>query len=60
MRRHSNFGVGVTLVVMGFALGHWIFAMDRNDNMPVAALVAAVLIGPGATLIGKAIWPPDK
>jgi hypothetical protein len=50
----------VSLVIIGFALGSWIYPMDRNDNMPVAAVVAAVLTGPGATLIGKAIWPPDK
>ena len=58
--RHLNFGIGVTLVMIGLALGSWIYSMDRNDSLPVAAIVAALLIGPGATLIGKAIWPPNQ
>ncbi len=38
MQRSTSFGVGLTLVLMDFAVFHWIHSMDPGDNAPVAML----------------------
>ena len=60
MQRHVNFGVGITLMLLGVSLFYCIHSMDPGDNTPVALLVGAVSFYPGAILLGRAIWPPQE
>ncbi|MEO2014283.1 MAG: hypothetical protein ABGZ53_07895 [Fuerstiella sp.] len=59
MQRATSFGIGLTGMLIGYALFSWIYSMDRNDNAPVAILMGCIFFCPGAILLGRAIWPPD-
>jgi hypothetical protein len=59
MQRSTSFGLGFTLVLIGLAVFYWIHSIDPGDNTVVAMLVGCVAIGPGATLVGRAFWPPS-
>ncbi len=61
MSRAINFGVGLTVVLLGLSVFWWFHSIDPGDNTPVAMLIASILICPGGILLGRAFWPPgDK
>lgn len=61
MKRSVSFGFGITLMLIGLAVFYWIHSIDPGDNTPVAMLIGAVMICPGAILLGRAIWThPEK
>jgi hypothetical protein len=60
MSRATNFGIGITLMLIGLSIAWWIHSMDPGDNTVPAMLMGCVMICPGAILLGKAIWPEDK
>ena len=60
MERSVSFGIGITLMWIGLAVGYWIHSVDPGDNTTAGMLIASVLICPGAILVGRAIWPPSR
>ena len=60
MTKAANFGVGITLIWAGLFLAYTIHSRDPGDNTPFAVFLGAILIAPGATMIGRLIWPPEE